>query len=213
MGSTNKNWQLLLNVSSVRERGAAMPATGAYKVKIVDSEPHEKDGRISSIVFKTVVTEGEYLGTEVLIWIGNDTAKVGIIRSWRTALASIGVPAADMDAGDLNITGDVFLNAEGYVYVERLPDAEDGKPRANREFITANRYAQLKAAAAAAPSEAPTMTVTPAPAVNPPAPAARAVVASPAPVAAPVAAVPAMTVPQPTGAAARLRGMAAARQQ
>ena len=198
----NTNWNAMVNVANVRERGTGgrQPETGAYKVKITGTEEYEKDGKVGSVMFQTVIVGGEFDGVETRLYIGLDMSKVGILRSWRAALASIGIPADDLDRGDLNIGGETFNGAEAYIYYTRKEPSPDGKSQSDREFITPAQYANFTADAA------PT-----APAVNPP--AARAAIPAVASKGPATVSVPAMSVPQPTGAAARLRGMAAQRQQ
>ena len=190
----NTNWSAVVNVSGVTERGVKgsgfkEPETGAYKVRITGTEEYEKNGN-KSVMFQTVIVGGDFDGSETRVYCGLDLSRPGNQRSWRAALASIGIPATDLDKGDLSVGADTFKDAEAFIYYERKEPGPDGKSQSDRNFITPSQYASLTADA------------------SPTAPATR-------PVATPAGktAVPAMTVPQPTGAAARLRGMAASRQQ
>lgn len=189
----NANWSAVVNVAGVSERGTKgnfkEPETGAYKVRITGTEQYEKDGK-QSVMFQTVIVGGDFDGSETRVYCGLDLSRPGNQRSWRAALASIGIDAATLDKGDLNVGADTFKDAEAFIYYERKERGEDGKSQSDRSFITPAQYASLTADS------------------SPTAPATRPVTA-----AKPSASVPSMTVPQPTNAAARLRGMAATRQQ
>ena len=197
----NTNWSAAINVAGVKERGVAgqynEPATGAYKVKITGTEEYEKNGSVS-VQVQTVIVGGEYDGSETRIYLGLDLSKPGNQRSWRSALLSIGFSPADLDAGTITVGAETLNGAEAFIYYT-AKDKDDASSQSQRNFITPSQYEQLTA------SSAPT-----APAVN--APAARTVapaVPSAAVAASTNGAAPAMNVPQPTGAAARLRGMSA----
>jgi hypothetical protein len=191
----NKNWTAVIDVAGVKERGVGggyvEPTTGAYKVRITGTEEYEKDGT-KSVQVQTVIVGGDFDGVETRIYLGLDLSKAGNQRSWRGALASIGIDPSELDKGAVTIGADTFDGAEAFIYYKQK-DVDDPKSQSQRNFITPAQYANLTAEAA------------------PTAPATRPVGASAAKPAA--ASVPSMTVPQPTGAAARLRGMAATRQQ
>ena len=187
----NANWSAAINVAGVKARspggGYTEPATGAYKVKITGTEQYEKDGK-QSVQVQTVIVGGEFDGSETRIFLGLDLSKSGNQRSWRAALASIGVSDSQLDSGVLTVNNQLFDGAEAYIYYKaKSPD--DANSQSQREFITPSQFATLTSQTGA-PAAATSGATIPAAA----------------------GAVPAMNVPQPTGAAARLRGMAASRQ-
>jgi hypothetical protein len=184
----NTNWSATVNVASVAARnvggGFTEPSTGAYRVRITETEEYEKDGK-KSVKFQTVIADGEFAGSETRLFIGLDLSKDGNKRSWKTALLSIGIPAAEVDKGDVSIGADTFKDAEAFIYY-KAKNPDDAASQSDRQFITPEQFAKLSSEGGAS-----------------------------APVAAKAAAsVPAVSVsvPQPTSAAARLRGMAASRQ-
>jgi hypothetical protein len=191
----NTNWNAVINVADVRERnvggGFVEPVTGAYKVRITETEQYEKDGK-TSVKFQTVIAEGEFAGSETRLFIGLDMSKDGNKRSWKTALLSIGIPADQVDAGNVSIGAETFKDAEAFIYY-KAKNPDDATSQSDRQFITPTQYANLTSGKTAGATAAPAATATV---------AAKSLNGS----------APAMSVPAPTGAAARLRGMAASRQ-
>jgi hypothetical protein len=187
----NNSWTATINVAAVAARnvggGFVEPTTGAYKVRITETEQYEKDGK-SSVKFQTVIADGEFSGSETRLFIGLDLSKDGNKRSWKTALLSIGIPAAEVDKGDVSIGADTFKDADAFIYY-KAKNPDDATSQSDRQFITPEQYAKLTSGEAGG---------------------SKAAVAA-APVSASVPSV-AVSVPQPTSAAARLRGMAASRQ-
>ena len=189
----NTNWSATVNVASVAARnvggGFVEPTTGAYRVRITETEEYEKDGK-KSVKFQTVLTEGEFAGSETRLFIGLDLSKDGNKRSWKTALLSVGIPAAEVDKGDVSIGADTFKDADAFIYY-KAKNPDDATSQSDRQFITPEQFAKLTSESGASASTAA-------------APAAKSVAA-----ASPAVSV---SVPQPSSAAARLRGMAASRQ-
>ena len=90
----SNTWQIenvdLKDVAARSGPGAYVePVTGAYKVKITLTEAYQKEDR-TSVKFQTVIAEGEYQGTEMRLFIGADLSKLGNLRSWKTAILSVG---------------------------------------------------------------------------------------------------------------------------
>lgn len=162
------SWNLQANLAGVQARsgpgGYVEPTTGAYRVKITGTEAYEKEGR-QSVKFQTVIDEGDFAGTEMRLFIGADLSKVGNQRSWKTALVSVGVPAASIENGLINIGEETFKNKTAYVYF-KAKDPNDQTSQSDKQFITPEAYANLSGSAkpAAQVQAAPTMTVAPAPA-------------------------------------------------
>lgn len=187
----NTNWSATVNVASVAARnvggGFTEPTTGAYRVRITETEEYEKDGK-KSVKFQTVISEGEFAGSETRLFIGLDLSKDGNKRSWKTALLSVGIPAAEVDKGDVSIGADTFKDADAFIYY-KAKNPDDATSQSDRQFITPEQYAKLtsEGGASAAPAAKSAPSAASVPAVS-------------------------VSVPQPSSAAARLRGMAASRQ-
>jgi len=189
----NTNWSATVNVASVAARnvggGFTEPTTGAYRVRITETEEYEKDGK-KSVKFQTVIAEGEFAGSETRLFIGLDLSKDGNKRSWKTALLSVGIPAAEVDKGDVSIGADTFKDADAFIYY-KAKNPDDSTSQSDRQFITPEQFAKLTSEGGASASTAA-------------APAAKSVATASSAVS--------VSVPQPSSAAARLRGMAASRQ-
>lgn len=155
------NWQIdNVNLKDVAARsgpgGYVEPVTGAYKVKITGTEAYQKEDR-TSVKFQCVIADGEYQGTEMRLFIGADLSKLGNLRSWKTALLSVG-SSADVNA----IRADQFDGKVAYVYF-KAKDPNDAASQSDKQFITPEAYANLtgaaKPAASIGTSAAPAMTV------------------------------------------------------
>ena len=160
-----------VNLAGVAARGTGggytEPATGAYKVRIADSAPYEKDGR-TSVMFQTVIEDGDYSGTELRVFIGTDMSKVGIQRTWKTALLSAGMNPQLIENGTLKtLSDDQFANKTAFIYFkEGDPNAvEDRLKKSSKEFITPEAYASLTGnkATPKVANGTPTMNVAAAP--------------------------------------------------
>lgn len=190
--SENKNWSANINVASVAARnpgaGYVEPETGAYKVKITETVEYDKNGN-KSVRFQTVITEGAFAGVETRLFIGLDTAKMGNLRSWKTAMLSAGYTAAQIETGEIGIGAETFEGREAFIYY-KARDVNDPNSQSDRQFITPESYASLTGTEVAVPA-APVAGKTAKPA------AAKA--SAPAP-----AAAPAMNVaPKPSGGGLR----------
>jgi hypothetical protein len=136
------------------------PATGAYKVKVTEVLPYEKDGAVNSVRFQTVIVGGEFEGSEVRVFIGTDLAKPGNQKSWRTALISTGKSAAEVDRLSGWGTED-FDGKTAFIYY-KAKNPNDETSQADKYFITPDAYANHTgnaAKASAAASGGATMTV------------------------------------------------------
>lgn len=159
-----------VNLTGVAARNAAgggytEPATGAYKVRIVETQPYQKEDR-TSIRFQTVIEDSEFAGAEMRLFIGTDLSKVGNQRTWKTALLSAGINPTIIENGNLkNITADMFDNKVAYVYYKaRDVNAPESQP--DKQFITAESYASLSGNAVAGTTKVgttPAMNVAAAP--------------------------------------------------
>jgi len=158
------NWQIdNVDLKDVAARsgpgGYVEPVTGPYKVKITGTEAYQKEDR-TSVKFQCVVADGEYAGTEMRLFIGADLSKLGNLRSWKTALLSVG-SSADVNT----IRADQFDNKVAYVYF-KAKDPNDASSQSDKQFITPEAYASLTGSAkpaASATTAAPTMNVAPQP--------------------------------------------------
>jgi hypothetical protein len=135
------NWQIDdVNLKDVAARsgpgGYVEPVTGAYKVKITGTEAYQKEDR-TSVKFQTVIADGEYQGTEMRLFIGADLSKLGNLRSWKTALLSVG-SSADVNT----IKADQFDGKTAYVYF-KAKDPNDSNSQSDKQFITPEAYANL----------------------------------------------------------------------
>lgn len=155
-------WNKTINVAGAGVRGVGAtytePSTGAYKVKITKTEPHEKDGVVSSIRFSTSVVGTEFEGTDIRIFIGLDDTKEGNRKSWRTALLSAGYIPAQIDAGEVEMGPDTFESKIAYLYY-KAKDANDATSQSDRRFITPEAYASLMGTVAET-TDAPGKTAT-----------------------------------------------------
>lgn len=142
--------------------GYVEPVTGAYKVKITGTEAYQKEDR-TSVKFQTVIADGEYQGTEMRLFIGADLSKLGNLRSWKTALLSVG-SSADVNT----IRADQFDGKVAYVYF-KAKDPNDASSQSDKQFITPEAYASLTGAGKQTASigsgtvAAPAMNVAPQP--------------------------------------------------
>ena len=159
------NWQIdNVNLKDVAARsgpgGYVEPVTGAYKVKITGTEAYQKEDR-TSVKFQCVIDGGEFAGTEMRLFIGADLSKLGNLRSWKTALLSVG-SSADVNA----IRADQFDGKVAYVYF-KAKDPNDAASQSDKQFITPEAYASLtgsaKPAASTGTPAAPAMNVAPQP--------------------------------------------------
>jgi hypothetical protein len=158
-------WQIdNVNLKDVAARSGpgayTEPTTGAYKVTITATEAYQKEDK-TSVKFQTVIADGEYAGTEMRLFIGADLSKLGNLRSWKTALLSVG-SSADVNT----IKADQFEGKVAYVYF-KAKDPNDTNSQSDKQFITAESYATLTGSGAAAKSiggtSAPAMNVAPQP--------------------------------------------------
>jgi len=156
------NWQIdNVDLKDVAARsgpgGYVEPVTGAYKVKITGTEAYQKEDR-TSVKFQCVIADGEYQGTEMRLFIGADLSKLGNLRSWKTALLSVGSTA------EVNtIKADQFDNKVAYVYF-KAKDPNDSNSQSDKQFITPEAYASLTGSPkTATASTAPVMNVAPQP--------------------------------------------------
>lgn len=134
------------------------PTTGAYKVKITGTEAYQKEDK-TSVKFQTVIADGDFQGTEMRLFIGADLSKLGNLRSWKTALLSVG-SSADVNT----IRADQFDGKVAYVYF-KAKDPNDSTSQSDKQFITPEAYANLTGGQAAKSigTAAPAMNVAPQP--------------------------------------------------
>jgi hypothetical protein len=139
------NWTLKANFAGVAERnvggGYKEPETGAYKVKITGTEQNEKEGR-SSVKFQTVIAEGDYQGSETRLFLGTDLSKQGNLRSWKTAMLSVGFTSAQIEAGEVEFDSGTFDGKIAYIYY-KAKDPNDATSQSDRQFITPEQYQRL----------------------------------------------------------------------
>lgn len=160
-------FQLEGNLSGVGVRtggsGYVEPTTGAYRVTITEVTPYEKDGAINSVRFQTVISDGEFAGAEIRVFIGTDLSKQGNQKSWRTALISTGKSATQVDSLKTWGDGD-FLNKSAFIYY-KAKNPDDATSQPDKYFITPDAYANHTGSAAQASNaarasaSAPAMTV------------------------------------------------------
>jgi hypothetical protein len=165
---STSTWSTTLNLAGVAARnvgtGYSKPATGAYKVKIVAAEPNKNNdtGEVKSVKFQTIITEGEYAGLEVRVYLGLDTSKPGNLRSWKTAMLSVGYQTSQIEAGDITISDELFVNKEAYVYF-KAADGNTPESQDERQFITSVQYNDLNkskvGSTISASASVPSMTV------------------------------------------------------
>jgi hypothetical protein len=145
--------------------GGADHPPGAYKAKVISAAEHTKDGKVSSYAIE-VQTE---VGTTTL-YPGIDFSKEANQKKMKTALRSIGIPAAKLSAVK-KLSPAIFMGPDGkgadcYILVKPVEGVQTegkyaGKPKlADREFLTPEQYAEwMKANAtgngAAKPPSAP----------------------------------------------------------
>lgn len=172
-------WNLALNLSGVTVRDPTQVGlpTGLYKVAISDSDQTQSDdpSKGPTIKLTCVVQDGEHKGAEVFIWMGTDVSKKGVLRSWKTLLASIGAPAAMLE-GALTIAPETLQGKIGTIYVRaKNPDEKDGYDQ--RDWVTedmAKKIAATLAGTAGAPANgAGTAAQTPAAGGSTPQPTAQ----------------------------------------
>jgi hypothetical protein len=157
------------------------PKTGVYDIVVKEASLYTKeDTGNQSIKFVVTIPFGEYAGTDHWIFVGLDTEKAGIQRAWATAFLSLGFTQAQIDAG-ITITGTTFAKRKGFMHF-KASEPDTGK-KSSREFITPTAAKSFRASQASTGNED---------------------VGS----GAHVPEVSNVTVPAPTGAANRLRGMA-----
>lgn len=166
-------WSKTMNVAGAGIRGVpgagfTEPTTGGYVVKILKTEPHEKDGVVSSIRFSTTIDSGDFAGTEIRVFIGLDETKGGNRTSWRTALLSAGYTPAQIDTGDLELGPDTFEGRAAYIYY-KAKDVNDPSSQSDRRFITPDAFNSLMGTVAetAAPAKTATKSTVPAVSVAP----------------------------------------------
>lgn len=152
------NWQITdVNLSGVEARQGpgnfVEPPTGYYKVKITGTESYQKEDK-TSVKFQTVIADGEHAGVELRLFIGADLSKLGNLRSWKTALLSVGANA-DVNA----IRADMFEGKFAYIHF-KAKDPNDQNSQSDKQFITPEAYASNTGAKASAPSlNTPAMNV------------------------------------------------------
>lgn len=140
------------NLSGVGVRtggtGFTEPTTGAYRVTVTEVTPYEKDGAVNSVRFQTVISDGEFAGSEVRVFIGTDLSKQGNQKSWRTALISTGKSAAQVDTLKAWEDGD-FINKSAFIYY-KAKNSDDATSQPDKYFITPDAYANHTGGAAQA---------------------------------------------------------------
>lgn len=147
--------------------GYAEPTTGAYKVKITNSDVYTKEGGDStSIRFQCVIADGDFAGTELRVYIGTDLTKVGLQRSWKTALLSAGMNGNLIENGNIGVlSADQFDGKMAYIYY-KAKDVNAGIAYPSREFITPDAYAALHSETLAQRGSTNVATVTTTPVMN-----------------------------------------------
>lgn len=170
----NGNWTLKANFAGVAERnvggGFREPETGAYKVTITGTEQNEKEGR-SSVKFQTVIKGGDFDGSETRLFLGTDLSKQGNLRSWKTAMLSVGYTAAQIEAGEVEFDSSTFDGKTAYIYY-KAKDPNDATSQSDRQFITPEQYQRLVGQSSG--SIAPSASKPAAPQMNASAPAPKA---------------------------------------
>jgi hypothetical protein len=185
MATETPNFSIAINVAGAAPYAGpgqiVEPKTGLYDIVVKEASLYTKEETGNqSIKFVVSIAGGEYAGSEHWIFVGLDTEKPGIQRAWATAFHSLGFTQAQIDAG-ITITGKTFANRKAFMNF-KASDPETGK-KANREFATPTAAKAFRASQASTGNED---------------------VGS----GAHVPEVSNVTVPAPTGAANRLRGMA-----
>lgn len=141
----NGNWTLKANFAGVAERnvggGYREPETGAYKVTITGTEQNEKEGR-SSVKFQTVIKGGDFDGVETRLFLGTDLSKQGNLRSWKTAMLSVGYTPAQIEAGEVEFDSSTFEGKTAYIYY-KAKDPNDATSQSDRQFITPEQHQRL----------------------------------------------------------------------
>lgn len=149
------NWNITVNVAGVQpfEPGAfARIPEGAYAVQIVDTELTQKDpSKAASLSFDVKVLDaGPAQGMTGKVFVGTDLTKDGNKRHIRGLLLGVGATVAALDAGNVNLSADMFVGKQAYMFVETREGKDDnGKPLYdNRNFIAPAYYEKKKAEAA-----------------------------------------------------------------
>lgn len=136
---------LKANFAGVAERNVGgtykEPETGAYKVKITEVEANEKEGK-SSVKFQTVIADGEFAGSETRLYLGTDLSKAGNLRSWKTALLSVGHTPAQVEAGEIEFDAEAMKGQTAFIYY-KAKDPNDATSQSDRQFITPEQFARI----------------------------------------------------------------------
>lgn len=147
MSGGNKSWTV--QIPSLTGMNAMDPTmggklpTGAYRVKILESE-QKAEG--TSISFTVEVVDGPHAGVRTWVNQGLDFAKDGNKKSWVALLLGIGATRAQIDSPQgLSLNAGSFTNRAAFVYVKALPEGEKGYD--NRNFVTPDQFATITAAA------------------------------------------------------------------
>lgn len=183
MATETPNFSIAINVAGAKPYNAGgtnvEPKTGLYAVTVSDASLYETE-KGQSIKFVAKIVDGEFAGREEWIFVGLDTDKPGIQRSWATAFLSLGFTQQQIDAG-ITINPSLLKGKKGFMSYKNSNETDSKK--ANREFATPVAYKAWLASQGV--SEAQDIGTG-----------------------ANIPAVSNVTVPTPSGAAARLRGMA-----
>lgn len=165
------NWNLTVNVAGVQpfEPGFTRIPEGAYAVQITNSDLQQKDpSKPATLVFDVkVIEQGEAQGLTGKVYVGTDLEKPANKRHLRGLLMGVGANPAALDAGNINISAEMFVGKNAYIFVE----AREGKDEQgrnlldNRNFVAPAFYEKKKAEAGAkAPATVGVVATTPAPA-------------------------------------------------
>jgi hypothetical protein len=159
---------LKANFAGVAERnvggGFKEPETGPYKVTITEVEQNEKEGKYS-VKFQTIIAEGDFSGSETRLFLGTDLSKPGNLRSWKTALLSVGHKPAQIEAGEIEFDAADMKGKTAFIYY-KAKDPNDATSQSDRQFITPEQYQRLvgqnsgSIAGSAPKTTAPQMTVS-----------------------------------------------------
>ncbi len=170
-------WNLAVNLKGVTPldpTSMGLP-TGIYKVQVVDSDqkPSSDPTKPPNIVVEVMVMEGEQKGRTVLIWVGTDTSKSGVRKSWRALLESAGAPAAALENENLTVSAETIQGRTALLYVQAKPEGAGKDEFDQRNFVTEAMAAKIRQSlatvSAPAGNAAPPTTPQPGAAVAPPA--------------------------------------------
>lgn len=156
MAIENPNFSVEVNFAGVEpwdptKGGVNDPDPGAYPAKVVKAVEYDKDGKKSIKV--TVEIQGQ---GQTDLYLGLDFSKAGNVRKLATAIQSMGIDFAALQAkGAIKVTPAWFMGKDGkgapcYVIVKAVEgvDAQGRKKLNDKEFASKAQFEAYTAAVA-----------------------------------------------------------------